>query len=142
MRALALDVGERRIGIAVCDPSGTLARPLCTLERRSRAEDFAAIGRLAADHQAELVVVGRPLTLRGEVGPQARRIERYAQALAEALTIPICLWDERYSTAVAEDIISHTRRKGQRRATDVDAVAAAVILQGFLDSRDESISEE
>jgi len=136
-RILALDVGERRIGVAVSDPTGTIARPVCTLLRASRAEDFAAIGALVAEHDVRLVIVGRPLTLRGEVGPQARQVERYAQALAEALPVPVQMWDERYSTASAEEILQQVRRKGKRRGRDqagVDAVAAAVILQAFLDS--------
>jgi putative Holliday junction resolvase len=135
MRVLALDIGEQRTGVAVSDPTGTVARPLSTLERASRAEDFAAIGALVAEHEVELVIVGQPLTLRGEVGPQAQLIARYAEALAETLPVPVQLWDERYSTASAEEILQ--RRRGKRRGrekTGVDAVAAAVILQAFLDS--------
>ncbi|HIE37731.1 MAG TPA: Holliday junction resolvase RuvX [Anaerolineae bacterium] len=135
MRVLALDVGERRVGVAVSDPTRTVARPVGTLERGFRAADFAAIADLVAEHDAGLVVVGRPLTLRGEVGPQARQVERYAQALAESLPVPVQLWDERYSTATAEEVLRRMRKKGKRRGQgEVDAVAAAVILQGFLDS--------
>ena len=135
MRILALDIGERRIGVAVSDPTGTVARPVGTLERSSREEDFTTIARLVAEHDAQLVVVGKPLTLRGEIGPQARRVERYAQALADALPVEVRMWDERYSTATAEEILRQARRKGKRRSRgEVDAVAAAVILQGFLDS--------
>ncbi len=138
VRVLALDIGEKRIGVAVSDPSGLVARPLGVIERRSRETDRAAVAALVAEHGAELVVVGRPLTLRGEVGPQAQRVERYAQSLAEVLPVPLRLWDERYSTAFAEDVLRQTRRKG--RAGDrgeVDAVAAAVILQGFLESQED-----
>lgn len=136
MRILALDLGERRIGVAVSDPTGTVARPVGVVERRSRAEDFAAIARLVAEHGAERVVVGRPLTLRGEVGPQARWVEAYVQALAEALPVPVELWDERYTTVAAQEILETTRRPGKRRCRgDVDAVAAAVLLQGFLEAR-------
>ncbi len=138
MRVLALDVGERRIGVAISDPTGTVARPLCTLRRASRAEDFAAIQRLIDEHAVEKVIIGLPLTLRGEEGPQARRIGRYAQALADSLSVPVEMWDERYTTTVAEEIVrraSRRRRRRRREAPDVDAVAAAVILQSFLDSQ-------
>jgi len=138
VRVLALDVGERRIGVAISDPTGTVARPLCTLRRSSRAEDFAAIQRLIDEHAVDKVVIGLPLTLRGEEGPQARRIERYAEALMEALSVPVEMWDERYTTAVAEEILRRAdrrKRKRRRESPDVDAVAAAVILQGFLDSQ-------
>lgn len=138
MRILALDIGERRIGVAVSDPTGTVARPVGVLDRRSRADDFAAIAGLVAKHQAGLVVVGQPLTLRGEVGPQARQVERYARALDEALSVPVRMWDERYSTVTAEEILSQARKnkrgKKQHERREVDAIAAAVILQGFLDS--------
>ncbi|MCS7177664.1 MAG: Holliday junction resolvase RuvX [Anaerolineae bacterium] len=136
MRILALDLGERRIGVAVSDPTGTVARPVGVLERKSRAEDFAAIARLVAEHGVERVIVGRPLTLRGEVGPQARWVEAYAQALAEALPVPVELWDERYTTVAAQEILETLRRPGKRRQRgDIDAVAAAVLLQGFLEAR-------
>jgi len=139
VRILALDIGERRIGVAISDPTGTVARPLCTIQCTSRTEDLAAIRRLIAEHEVEKVIVGLPLTLRGEQGPQARRIIRYADSLAETLPVPVEMWDERYSTTAAEEIIRRVRRRKRRRqdAADVDAVAAAVILQGYLDSRSE-----
>ena len=136
MRVLALDVGDRRIGVAVSDPTGTLARPLEVIERRSREEDFAAIRDLVTAYDAAKVIVGLPLTLGGQVGPQARYVERYAEALSEALPVPVAMYDERYSTAVAEDVMRQTRKRGQRRSQEaVDAVAAAVILQAYLDGQ-------
>ncbi len=136
MRILALDLGERRIGVAVSDPTGTVARPVGVVVRKSRAEDFAAIARLVAEYGAERVIVGRPLTLRGEVGPQARWVEAYAQALAETLPVPVELWDERYTTVAAQEILETVRRPGKRRRrSNLDAVAAAVLLQGFLEAR-------
>lgn len=134
MRVLALDPGERRIGIAISDPGGAVARPLQTLVRRSKAEDFEAIASLVAEHGVGLVVVGRPLSLDGTEGPQARRVARYASALAERLTVPLVSWDERFTTAEAEEILRQNRRK-RKTAPGLDAVAAAVILQRYLDSR-------
>jgi len=140
---LALDVGERRIGVAISDPSGTIARPLQTLARGSREEDFAAIAALVAEHGVGLVVVGRPLSLNGTEGPQARRVARYAEALTATLPVPVTAWDERFTTVTAEEILRQTRRK-KRRARDkgeVDAVAAAVILQSYLDSQNSGFQD-
>lgn len=138
MRVLALDMGERRVGVAVSDPTGTVARPLQTLVRGSRQEDFAAIAGLVAEYDVELLVVGRPLSLDGTEGPQARRVIRYVEALAARLPIRVVLWDERFTTAAAQEILRQSRGKKRRRqarnAGEVDAIAAAVILQSYLDS--------
>jgi putative Holliday junction resolvase len=138
VRVLALDMGERRVGVAVSDPTGTVARPLQTLARGSRQEDFAAIAGLVAEYDVGLVVVGRPLSLDGTEGPQARRVIRYVEALAARLPIRVVLWDERFTTAVAQEILRQSRGKKRRRqarsAGEVDAIAAAVILQSYLDS--------
>ncbi len=137
MRVLALDVGERRVGVAVSDPSGTIARPLQAITRASRKEDFAAIAALVAEHGVGLVVVGRPLSLDGTEGPQARRIARYMAALAEHLDVPVVAWDERYSTVSALEILRthHPGRRARRDRGRIDATAAAVILQSYLDSQ-------
>jgi putative Holliday junction resolvase len=138
VRVLALDMGERRVGVAVSDPTGTVARPLQTLVRGSRQEDFAAIAGLVAEYDVELLVVGRPLSLDGTEGPQARRVIRYVEALAARLPIRVVLWDERFTTAAAQEILRQSRGKKRRRqarsAGEVDAIAAAVILQSYLDS--------
>lgn len=132
MRVIALDVGERRIGVAVSDPTGTLATPHTVIQRRSKAEDFAAVARLVAELEAERVVVGLPLSLNGEVGPQARRVTRYAWALARTLDVPVELHDERYSTVTADTLLVES---GRKRRVPIDAAAAAVILQDYLESQ-------
>lgn len=138
MRILGLDVGERRIGVAISDPTGTVVRPLPTLIRGSREEDIAAITAVVEEYDVELIVVGQPLSLDGTEGFQARRIARYALVLTEHLDVPIVSWDERFTTVVAEEILSRNRgKKKRRRGRDkgqIDAVAAAVILQSYLDS--------
>jgi putative Holliday junction resolvase len=139
MRVLALDVGERRVGVAISDPGGILARPLQALWRVSHEEDLAAVAALVAEHDVGLLVVGKPLSLDGTEGPQARRVAKYAEALADYLPVPVVSWDERYTTVEAEEILRQRRgEKGRRRARtngELDAVAAAVILQSYLDSR-------
>ncbi len=141
MVIVALDVGERRVGVAVSDPSGTLATPYGVIERRSRAEDFAAVAQLMTAVGAERLVVGLPLSLDGRPGPQARRVTRYARAMAAALAVPLDLEDERYSTVTADELLmevdrpANYDRRGRRGRTSIDAAAAAVILQGYLDRR-------
>ena len=143
MRTLGLDVGERRVGIAISDSTGTVARPLQALVRGSREEDFAAIVALVAEHDVGLVVVGQPLSLDGTEGPQARRVARYARILSAHLSVPVVSWDERFTTVAAYEILrrghgqSRKRKKMRqaRAAGEVDAVAAAVILQSYLDNQ-------
>jgi putative Holliday junction resolvase len=138
VRVLGLDMGERRVGVAISDPSGTVARPLHTLVRGSREEDFTAVASLVAEHNVDLVVVGRPLSLDGTEGPQARRVTRYVEALAAQLPVRVVLWDERFTTVAAGEILRQSRSKKERRrargAGEIDAIAAAVILQSYLDS--------
>jgi putative Holliday junction resolvase len=130
-RTLCLDVGERRIGVALSDPEGRLASPLGVIVRRGAARDFEQVAQLVRQHGVERVVVGLPRTLAGELGPQARRVQRWAERLRAHLPVPLVYWDERYSTVEA------TRRlaaSGSRRRTALDAAAAAVILQDYLDT--------
>lgn len=145
-RLLALDVGERRIGVAVSDAGGSIATPLTVIHRASRAEDFARIAALVREQAAGGLVVGHPLNDDGSAGPQARRIERYAVALAEALQavgldLPLVLWDESLSTWRAQEAMIAAGRKARARRSRIDAVAAAVILQDYLDvHREEGVS--
>jgi putative Holliday junction resolvase len=112
MRLMALDVGERRIGIAVSE-SGILATPYSVLQRKSKQEDFARLGRLVTELKVERVIVGLPYSLSGpeEIGPQARRVMRYAEALAATLPVPIEYFDERYSTVDAAAFLSGLGKK-------------------------------
>ncbi len=131
-RLLALDVGDRRVGAAVCDEGGLLVRPLTVFERGARAADQARIRRLLQEQRAVGLVVGYPLNDDGSAGPQAQQTARYAQRLAAVLDVPVMLWDERLSTFEAEQRLAAMSRRG-RKAIGVDAVAAAVILESFLD---------
>lgn len=141
-RLLALDVGERRIGIAISDETQTLARSLTVLHRRSKVQDFEALTRLIREHRVRAVVVGLPLSQDGSEGLQARRIRRYADAMAETLAAqgletPMVFFDETLSTATAAEWMIASGRKRRDRRQDIDAVAAAVILQGYLDRQTE-----
>jgi putative holliday junction resolvase len=140
VRRLALDVGERRIGVAVSDPTGLLASPLLVIRRGSKAEDFQRIVALVREQATVELVVGLPLASDGSLTAQARRIQRYIAALAEALKeegldLPILYQDERQSTASAQEAMIAAGRRARERRARMDAVAAAVILQEYLDIR-------
>ena len=140
MKLMALDVGERRVGVAVSDMTGLLATPLVVVRRKSKAEDFGRIARLVREQGVEGLVIGHPLNADGSAGPQARRVERYATALlealsAEGLTLQMFLWDEHMSTKRAQQLMIEAGRKARERRGRIDAVAAAVILQDYLDEQ-------
>jgi putative Holliday junction resolvase len=125
--------------VAISDETGVLATPLAVITRRSKVEDFARISHLVRENRAAKLVVGHPLDDDGSVGPQARRIERYTAALSGALRatgidLPIVFWDERMSTVRAEGILRSAGRRPKERRGWIDAVAAAVILQDYLDA--------
>lgn len=134
-RLLALDLGERRIGVAVSDPTGTVARPLTTIVRASRQDDFEAICRLINEHRVARVIVGLPLSLDGVEGPQARQVRRYAERLTEVLDVPIEFWDERYSSVMAAEVLREKGRGRRNMHDKIDATAAAIILQSYLDAQ-------
>jgi putative Holliday junction resolvase len=126
VKVLALDYGAARTGVAVSDPTGTLARPLCVVERAASDDGLRRLRELIAEEQAECVVVGMPLTLRGETGEQARETERFVEALRSQVNIPVEPFDERFTTAIAE------RDAG---TAPEDARAAAHLLAGYLERR-------
>ena len=136
-KILALDVGDARIGVAICDPLGLTVRPLRTLRRRSRRQDFDALAQIYAEEEAGLVVCGLPLNMDGSEGPQSRKVRNWAARFARALRAirgedaPLVFWDERLSSFVADEWIAETGP----HAAGQDAVAAAVILRSFLDAR-------
>jgi putative Holliday junction resolvase len=134
-RVLGLDFGERRIGVAVSDPEGTFALPLTVVQRGSLSKDIAAIVRLVEQYQAEAVVLGMPFSLSGRVGPQAQLVETFQKTLAQHLAVPILAWDERLTTTEAERSLRAAGVKGKRIRQRVDATAAAIILQSYLEHR-------
>ena len=137
-RILALDVGEKRIGVAVSDELHMLARPLKTIIHSDLAGDVSALTALLTQYAVETLVVGFPRSLSGEEGPQALRVKRYARGLATALPVPIVLWDERYSTVQAVEYLAEAGRRRRDARGDkgqIDAAAAAVILQDYLDAQ-------
>ncbi len=143
MRLLSLDVGGRRVGVAVSDDTGLIASPLTTIRRTSKAADFDKIARLVQEQRAGALVIGLPLNRDGSAGPQAQRVERYAAALAESLRaqglgLPVIFWDEHLSTQRADEAMIVAGRKARDRRDRIDAAAAAVILQDYLDEQRQS----
>jgi putative Holliday junction resolvase len=135
MRTLGLDVGDRRIGIAVSDPEGRLAMPVRTYERgASEKRDAAALAELARAEAAERIVVGLPLSLSGERGPQAEAAEAFAERL-RAAGADVVLYDERLSSREADHHLRASGRKGKAAKAARDAIAASIILQAYLDSQ-------
>jgi putative Holliday junction resolvase len=134
MRTLGLDLGERRVGVAVSDPEGILAHPLLQFEPKGRRDLVATVARLAAEQEAGRVVVGLPLLADGRRGEQARRAEAVVAALAEALDADVVTWDERFSTQDAEAALRGAGLTPGRRKARRDKVAAALILQSYLDA--------
>jgi putative Holliday junction resolvase len=123
MKVMALDYGSARTGVAVSDPTGVIARPLCVVERVRSDAGLAELVRLVRDEDPEQVIVGHPLTLRGDRGDQARETEAFADKLRELLDVPVLLWDERFTTDLAQQTPSDS---------SLDARAAAHLLSGYL----------
>ena len=134
-RVIGLDVGDKWVGVALSDPMGIIARPLVILERCDEITDAEAVVRLIGEHDAARVVIGLPRLLTGVVGTQAERVQCFARRLASLTDTPVIFQDERFSTASAKDIMKSNRkkRKGFYSREKDDAVAAAVILQDWLD---------
>jgi putative Holliday junction resolvase len=123
MKVMALDFGSARTGVAVSDPTGVIARPLCVVERAGSAAGLAELARLVAEQEPEQVIVGLPLTLRGSRGEQARATERFAEALRGVIDVPVLLFDERFTTDLAQQTPS---------SSSLDARAAAHLLSSYL----------
>ena len=123
MRVLALDYGRARTGVAVSDPTGTIAQPLCVVERADGAVGLARLAALIGEHEVARVVVGLPLTLRGERGEQVRETDRVVEALTDVTDVPVVTFDERFTTTLAEQFPADTPE---------DARAAAHLLSSYL----------
>ena len=134
---MGLDVGSKTIGVAISDALGIAANPITTVSRRGTAADAATIATLVADREVAAVVVGWPLELSGLVGPRARRVQVFIDALRAALPEQVAMhtWDERFSTVAAERVLLEADLSRRKRRQVVDRQAAAYILQGWLDAR-------
>jgi len=135
VRYLGLDVGDKRIGVALSDETGTLASGLDTLQRVGPKKDPKAVAELVRRHEAGEVVVGLPRTLAGEVGPQAQKVVAFIEQLKAVLRVPIVPWDERFTSVVANQALSEAEASRRERKANVDKISAILILQNYLDYR-------
>lgn len=136
IRALGIDPGSKRIGIAVSDLSGTIASPLTVLQRsKSKQHDLAEIARLAADEEADVIVYGLPLNMDGSMSKAAKAATHEAKQLATLVAVPVEMHDERLTTVSADRSMSDAGMNAVQRRQVVDKVAAAIMLQSWLDAR-------
>jgi putative Holliday junction resolvase len=133
VRVLAIDPGSVRLGLALSDPSGTIAQPLSVLGRRSEAEDLKALAELVREHQVETIVVGLPRTMNGRLEAAAQAAQAFGARVEQVTGRPVAYWDERLTSVAAERyLIEQGKRRGKRRQ-EIDRMAATLLLQGYLD---------
>lgn len=137
MRILGLDIGDRRIGVALSDPEGILATPLTIVERSDDDKDVKSIADITLREQAGKIIAGLPRSMSGEVGAQAEKVKSFADKLSRTINVPLEYRDERLSTVSAGRLMREARTKkpskDKKKAVHDDAIAAAIILQGYLD---------
>ena len=133
-RILALDLGKKRIGMAISDPLGLTAQGLPNLERTTKRADLAALAREVAEREVALVLIGNPLHMSGAEGRQSEWVREFAGALAERAGCPVRLWDERLTTVEASRVLRASGISIRKRARAVDRLSAVILLQSYLDS--------
>ncbi|HET8666701.1 MAG TPA: Holliday junction resolvase RuvX [Terriglobales bacterium] len=137
-RLLGMDVGLRRIGLAVSDPLGITAQGIRTLQRRNKRTDLGELERIISDYGVVEIVVGYPLRLSGSASAQTAKVTEFAEELRKKFGLPIHLWDERLTSAEANRLLRETDMSIRRRAEVVDQMAAVLILQAFMENRKRS----
>ncbi len=140
MKYLGVDPGESKVGLAISDPEGKLAMPLSVLYEAGEQAQVDAILQVAKEQDAEAIVVGMPYTLRGDVGPSAERVQAHVQLLKQSTELPVCTWDERFSSGIAEKVLLQADVSRAGRKQHIDKLAAAIMLQSFLDRQATSAS--
>ena len=134
-RILAIDFGERRLGLALSDPLGLTAQGLPTAERRNKREDLNFLHALARRHKVSLIVVGNPLNMDGSAGPQSAKARAFAAEVARRVGVAVELWDERLTSVEAQAILDGAGVQKPKRRGRVDQLAATILLQSFLDTQ-------
>ena len=133
-RVLALDVGSKRIGVAVSDPLGITAQGLDTIQRQNKRKDLETLGRLLKDYEVREVVVGLPLRLSGAEGTQSEKMRRFASDLEAKFGVTVHLWDERWTSTEANRLLRETELSIEKRGRAVDRMAAILILQSWMEA--------
>jgi putative holliday junction resolvase len=135
MILLGLDVGEKTIGVAVCDGLGMIASPVCTIARRKFADDMAELSKIINQYQVVGLVIGLPVNMDGTHGKRVQSVRSFSANLQKLLDVEVHFWDERMSSQVAEKMMLSMDLSRQKRAERIDKLAATYILQGFLDAK-------
>ena len=133
-RILALDLGKRRIGLAVSDPLGITAQGLPNLERTNKRSDLAELARIASEREVTLILMGNPIHMGGAEGRQSAWVHDFATALEKQTGLPIQFWDERLTTVEAQRVLRSSGISIEKRAAAVDRLSAVILLQSYLDS--------
>ena len=139
MAIAALDLGRRRIGVAVTDAAGLAAHPIGIVERRALKHDLDAIGAMLRDRDVNMIVVGLPLNMDGSEGPAARGAKKFAERLAEGLGVTVEMFDERLTSFEARDRLADMPARKGTRKTGLDALAAVVILEGWMQAHPDKV---
>ena len=133
-RILALDLGKKRIGLALSDPLGITAQGLPNLERGRKRDDLAALAQLAKEREVGLILMGNPVNMGGSEGRQSAWVHEFAEALEKQTGLPIRFWDERLTTVQAHRVLRESGISIEKRAAAVDRLSAVILLQSYLDS--------
>jgi len=133
MRYMGVDLGSKRIGIALSDPTGMMASPLLVIARKGGKQDLAEVARLAQDYEAEAIVVGLPVDLKGERGIAAQKAEAEIAQLRALASVPVDVYDERLTSAAAQRAMTDSGLDSRRQRGQVDKIAATLLLQSYLD---------
>ena len=133
-RILALDLGKKRIGLAISDPLGITAQGLPNLVRARKRADFALLEQIVRERQVGLILMGNPINMRGDEGRQSAWVREFAQALEERTGLPVKLWDERLTSVEAGRVLRSSGISIEKRAAAVDRLSAVILLQSYLDS--------
>jgi putative Holliday junction resolvase len=141
-RVLALDVGKRRIGLAISDPLGITAQGLDTLQRTNLRQDLASLGHLVKEYEVQLLLVGDPLHMSGRDSRQAEYTREFAAKLADRTGVPVKFWDERLTSVAAGRVLRESGISIEKRARAIDRLAAVLLLESYLDSCTASMGEE
>jgi putative holliday junction resolvase len=135
MRILGLDVGDKKIGVSLSDPTLAIAQGLKLYRRASLAEDLKEFKRIVTEHEVDEIVIGLPRDLSGKIGTRAQSVMDLADKIRESIDIPVNLWDERFSTNEAHRIFDMAEVRHKKRKPYLDIMASQIILQGYLDAR-------
>jgi len=132
---MALDIGDKTIGVAISDALMLTAQPRPTYRRKDSRADIAAIRRLAEENEVHQIVVGQPLHMNGQESPQSEKVARFAEEIRKSLGLPVVFWDERLTSVAAEQHLEEMGLNWRKRRQHVDKIAAMIILQNYLDNR-------